>query len=154
MLAELGPGRGTLMADMLRAALIKPDFLRAADIHLVEISPRLREVQRATLGKTGLRAPLAHAPRRRARRAPAIFIANEFFDALPVRQFQWRDGSWSERMVGLTDDGALGFGLRPVDQRAAGVPLPEGAVVEASPAGKAAVAVDRRAAEAPTAARR
>jgi NADH dehydrogenase [ubiquinone] 1 alpha subcomplex assembly factor 7 len=136
--AELGPGRGTLMADMLRTARIKPDFLRAADIHLVEISPRLREIQKATLASAATSIhwhnAIADIPA-----APAIVVANEFFDVLPIRQFQWTDKRWSERMVGLADDGRLTFGLAPVEQRAPGVPLPDGAIVEASPAGKAAM---------------
>ncbi|HVY21565.1 MAG TPA: class I SAM-dependent methyltransferase [Bauldia sp.] len=136
VLAELGPGRGTLMADMLRTAKIKPDFLRAADIHLVEMSPRLRDVQREKLSASGL--PLHwHGNVADLPPGPAIVIANEFFDALPVRQFQWIDKRWNERVVGLSDAGALTFGLMPVDQRPAGVPLPDGAIIEASPAGKA-----------------
>ena len=138
VLAELGPGRGTLMADMLRTARIKPDFLRAADVHLVEISPRLREIQKATLGSAATSVhwhnTVADIPE-----GPAIVIANEFFDALPIRQFQWTDKRWTERMVGLGADGRLTFGLAPVEQRAAGVPLPDGTIVEASPAGKAAM---------------
>ena len=139
VLAELGPGRGTMMADILRTAKIKPAFLKAADIHLLEISPRLREVQRATLGATGM-AIHWHTRLDDLPRAPAIIIANEFFDALPVRQFQWSDKQWSERMVGLNADGVLAYGLEPVEQRALSVTLPEGAVIEASPAGKAAMA--------------
>ncbi len=138
VLAELGPGRGTLMADIVRTAVIKPAFLRAADIHLVEISPRLREVQQATLAATGL-AFHWHTRLDNLPRAPAIIIANEFFDALPVRQFQWRDSRWSERVVGLTAAGDLGFGLAPVEQRPLAMPLPENAVIESSPAGKAAI---------------
>jgi NADH dehydrogenase [ubiquinone] 1 alpha subcomplex assembly factor 7 len=130
MLTELGPGRGTLMADMLRAAAVKPAFLSAADIHLVEIGPRLKEVQRATLAPTRVavhwHARLADVPD-----GPTILIANEFFDALPIRQFQWSDGRWSERMIGLADNGALTVGLRPIDQREADVSLPDGAVLEA-----------------------
>jgi NADH dehydrogenase [ubiquinone] 1 alpha subcomplex assembly factor 7 len=136
VLAELGPGRGTLMADMLRTAKIKPDFLRAADVHLVETSPRLRELQRDRLSDSGLpvhwHGSVADLPP-----GPAIVIANEFFDALPVRQFQWAGKRWNERMVGLSESGALTIGLMPVDQRPAGVPLPDGAIIEASPAGKA-----------------
>jgi NADH dehydrogenase [ubiquinone] 1 alpha subcomplex assembly factor 7 len=136
VLAELGPGRGTLMADMLRTAKIKPDFLRAADIHLVEMSPRLREIQKGTLAASGFpihwHGSVADLPP-----GPAIVIANEFFDALPIRQFQWTDKHWTERVVGLSDAGALTIGLMPVDQRPAGVPLPDGAIIEASPAGKA-----------------
>jgi NADH dehydrogenase [ubiquinone] 1 alpha subcomplex assembly factor 7 len=130
VLVELGPGRGTLMADMLRAAAVKPAFLAAADVHLVEISPRLKEIQRATLAATAAavhwHARLADVPD-----GPTVLVANEFFDALPIRQFQWRDGHWAERMIGLADDGTLTLGLRPVEQRPAGVPLPDGAVVEA-----------------------
>ena len=139
VLAELGPGRGTLMADMLRTAAVKPSFLRAASVHLVEMSPRLKEVQQKVL------APSAHAVHWHGRlddipRGPTIFIANEFFDAMPVRQFQWQDGTWSERVVGLNEAEQLAFGLVPVEQRPAGVELPDGAVVEASPTGKAVMA--------------
>ncbi|MEJ0013549.1 MAG: class I SAM-dependent methyltransferase [Bauldia sp.] len=136
VLAELGPGRGTLMADMLRTAKIKPDFLRAADVHLVEMSPRLREIQKQTLSAAGLgvhwHGSVADLPP-----GPAIVVANEFFDALPIRQFQWIEKRWTERMVGLSDTGDLAFGLVPVEQRPAGVALPDGAIIEASPAGKA-----------------
>ena len=136
VLAELGPGRGTLMADVLRTGHVKPAFLHAASVHLVEMSPRLKEVQQATL------APSAQAVHWHARiddipLAPIIFIANEFFDAMPVRQFQWQDGSWAERVVGLGENDELAIGLSPVGQRPAGIALPDGAVVEASPTGKA-----------------
>jgi NADH dehydrogenase [ubiquinone] 1 alpha subcomplex assembly factor 7 len=135
-LVELGPGRGTLMADMLRTAKIKPAFLAAADVRLVEMSPRLRELQRATLEKGGATAHW-HDRIEDIPRGPAIVIANEFFDALPVHQFEWADGRWSERVIGLTADGALGFGLRPVEQRAMTIALPDRAVVETSPAARA-----------------
>ena len=138
VLAELGPGRGTLMADLLRTSRIKPAFLKAADIHLVEISPRLREIQKETLLPAGL-AVHWHGRLDDVPPGPAIFLANEFFDALPIHQFQWAGGAWAERMVGLADDGALAFGLRPVDQSPPGVPLPDGTIIEASPAGKAAM---------------
>ena len=128
--AELGPGRGTLMADMLRAAKVKAAFLAAADIHLVEIGPRLQEIQRTTLARTGVAAQW-HARLADVADGPIVLIANEFFDALPIRQFQWHGGAWSERMIGLADDGSLALGLRPVEQRRPGVPLPDGAVVEA-----------------------
>ncbi len=140
VLAELGPGRGTLMADVLRTGRVKQSFLDAASVHLVEMSPRLREVQQQVLAPTG------HAIQWHARiddipRAPTIFVANEFFDAMPVRQFQWQDGAWAERVIGLGEDGGLAFGLSPVGQRPAGVTLPEGAIVEASPTGKAVMAM-------------
>ena len=136
--AELGPGRGTLMADMLRTAKIKPAFLAAAEVHLVEISPRLRELQKERLSPSGFAVhwhnAIADIPA-----GPAIIVANEFFDALPVRQFQWQGSGWSERVVGLSAAGNLAFGLQPVDQRPAGVPLPDGAIIEASPASRAAI---------------
>ena len=137
-LAELGPGRGTLMADVLRTARIKPTFLRAASVHLVEMSPRLIEVQRATLAASG--QPVHwHIRLDDIPAGPAIFLANEFFDAMPVRQFQWRHGAWAERVIGVGEDEQLAFGLRPVDQRAMGVALPDGAIVEASPTGNAVI---------------
>ena len=136
--AELGPGRGTLMADMLRTALVKPDFLKAADVHLVELSPRLTEIQQATLAKSGIavhwHTALADLPL-----GPAIIIANEFFDALPIRQFHWNGDGWIERVVGLNEQGKLAFGLIPVEQRAPAVPLPAGSIIESSPAGKASM---------------
>jgi SAM-dependent MidA family methyltransferase len=124
-----------MMADMLRTARIKPEFLAAAEVHLVEMSPELRTVQQATLAPTG-EAVHWHLRLDDLPPGPAIFIANEFFDAMPVRQFQWQGDAWAERMVGLNDAGELVIGLAPVDQRAPTVPLPAGAIVEASPTGK------------------
>jgi SAM-dependent MidA family methyltransferase len=109
-LAELGPGRGTLMADALRAAGSVPGFREAARIVLVEASPVLRARQAQALA--------GHDPQwidsaAALPRQPLWLIANEFFDALPVRQFL-RDGpGWRERLVGLRD-GALAFGLGQV----------------------------------------
>jgi NADH dehydrogenase [ubiquinone] 1 alpha subcomplex assembly factor 7 len=140
VLAELGPGRGTLMADMLRTGRVKASFLHAASIHLVEMSPRLRQVQQATLAPSGL-AVHWHARIDDIPRAPTIFVANEFFDAMPVRQFQWNDGNWAERVIGLDDKDEFVFGLSPVTQHPADVTLPEGAIVEASPTAKAVMAM-------------
>ena len=101
-LAELGPGRGTLMADMLRAARIRPQFLDAASIDLVEVSPLLAEHQRRALASwpVAWHRDLRDVPAD----APAFIIANEFFDALPVRQFVSRGGRWCERKVALDQD--------------------------------------------------
>lgn len=107
-LAELGPGRGTLMADLLRAARAVPGFLDASEVCLVEASPTLRAVQAETLKD--------HAPRWLDRAEdlpegqPLFAVANEFFDALPVRQFLRQADGWCERLVGLRD-GTLAFGL-------------------------------------------
>ncbi|WP_371224644.1 class I SAM-dependent methyltransferase [Roseovarius sp. 2305UL8-3] len=106
-LAELGPGRGTLMADMLRATKTVPEFHAAAQVHLVEVSPHLRDVQEATLRGTEV---AWHDTVESLPDLPLFLVANEFFDALPIRQVV-RDGpKWRERLIGVKDD-TLSFGL-------------------------------------------
>jgi len=104
-LAELGPGRGTLMADILRVTARVPGFHAAAHVHLVEASPRLRAAQASTL------SPLWPADRvtwhDRADdlpQQPLYLVANEFFDALPIRQFQRGDDGFSEIVIGSKGD--------------------------------------------------
>ncbi len=105
VLAELGPGHGTSMADALRAAAGVPGFLAAAEVHFVEASPALRAVQKVRHPGAIWHDTVATLPD-----APLYLVANEFFDALPVRQFV-RDGAgWRERVVGLSG-GALSWGL-------------------------------------------
>jgi NADH dehydrogenase [ubiquinone] 1 alpha subcomplex assembly factor 7 len=141
VLAELGPGRGTLLRDALRAAVGMPGFVAAARIALVETSPVLRARQAETLAA---HAPLWVDSAAALPDGPAIVIANEFFDALPIRQFQRLDALWRERLVGL--DGArlaMEWGApcpdAALDRR---FPLvPDGAVVEVSPAGEAVAAM-------------
>jgi len=99
-LVELGPGRGSLMADLWRAAKIRPRFVAALSIHLVETSPALRRRQGEAL--PGL--PVAwHESFAEAAAAepgpPLIALANEFFDALPVHQLVRTDAGWRERTV-------------------------------------------------------
>lgn len=106
-LAELGPGRGTLMADVLRATKGVPGFHAAAQVVLVEASPVLRKIQAATLAEY---APTWVGRVEDLPQAPLFLIANEFLDALPIRQFQHGPQGWQERLVGLRDD-ALTFGL-------------------------------------------
>ena len=102
-LVELGPGRGTLMADLLRAARIRPQFVDAASIHLVEISPRLRAIQQRALAAAN---PVWHTELSEITPdAPVFVVANEFFDALPVRQFIHSGGAWHERKIGLDGNG-------------------------------------------------
>jgi NADH dehydrogenase [ubiquinone] 1 alpha subcomplex assembly factor 7 len=106
-LVELGPGRGTLMADALRAARQVPAFAHALRVHLVEVSPSLRARQEETLAdvKPSWHESLAGVPD-----LPVLLIANEFFDALPVRQLVKQAGGWGERLVGPdTDREALAF---------------------------------------------
>lgn len=97
-LAELGPGRGTLMADALRATRSIPGFHAALSIHLVETSPALRARQKATLSGWAVHwhDGIVTLPDQ-----PLFLIANEFFDALPIRQFQRAPQGWRERVVGL-----------------------------------------------------
>jgi SAM-dependent MidA family methyltransferase len=108
-LMELGPGRGTLMADALRALRILPECRDALSVHLVETSPVLRDAQRATLAASGA-APTWHDTIEDVPPGPAIILANEFLDALPVRQFVRTETGWHERMVGLAEN-RLAFGL-------------------------------------------
>ncbi len=101
-LAEIGPGRGTLMADILRVANVVPGFAEAAQVHLVEASPTLHEVQRKTLGSREV--TWCDTADDLPQFQPLLLVANEFFDALPIRQFQRDSNGWRERMVGLTGD--------------------------------------------------
>jgi SAM-dependent MidA family methyltransferase len=137
-LVELGPGRGTLMADALRALKVLPAFLEACSVHLVETSPALRERQRAALEGAGV--PLHwHERVDEVPDGPVIAVANEFFDALPIRQYVGTARGWCERRVGLVED-RLAFGLSAEPEPAIRAPVREGAVLEVSPA---AVAVAR-----------
>lgn len=111
-LVELGPGRGTLMADALRATRVVPGFLEAVWVELVETSPRLEAAQREKLAQA---AP--HVAWHRSiddlPEGPAIMLANEFFDALPVRHFVRGADGWHERLVGLDAEDQLCFGAAP-----------------------------------------
>lgn len=141
-LVELGPGRGTLMADLLRAtSKVAPAFLAAAHVHLVETSPTLREAQRSALSARGA-APIWHDDvSSLPEDVPLLFIANEFFDALPIRQLQKTDAGWRERLVVVDPQSdALAFALAPgAGPIAALVPDPlkkraaAGRIVELSP---------------------
>ena len=95
VLAEAGPGRGTLMADALRAIRgVAPDFAAALRVHLIETSPRLRSVQAARIPGATWHDDLGTVPDE-----PLILLANEFLDALPIRQFVRRGDGWTERFV-------------------------------------------------------
>ena len=96
LLVEAGPGRGTLMADALRAVgQVAPDFRAALSLHLIETSPRLRALQAARLPEATWHEHLDTVPH-----APLLLLANEFLDALPIRQFVRRGNAWTERYVG------------------------------------------------------
>ena len=127
VLVEMGPGDGTLMGDVLRAARLAPGFLEAADVWLVETSEPLAALQRERLGEALHWArSLDEVPVG----DPILLIANELLDCLPARQFVRTATGWAEQVIGVDKDGALGFGLVPT-----GLPLPdarEGAVYELS----------------------
>jgi NADH dehydrogenase [ubiquinone] 1 alpha subcomplex assembly factor 7 len=137
-LVELGPGRGTLMADLIRAARLVPGFLAAAQVHLVETSPVLRERQRSTLGRASP-APVWHQSIDTLPDRPLIIIANEFFDALPVAQYVATERGWCERMVG-SDGKRLVFGLRTASTAQPPAPR-EGEILE-EPCISAAITAD------------
>ncbi|MBF9059947.1 class I SAM-dependent methyltransferase [Rhodobacterales bacterium HKCCSP123] len=144
LLAELGPGRGTLMADALRATRAVPGFHDALELHLVEASPVLRAAQAAALAD---HAPAFHDSVADLPEGPVLLIANEFFDALPIRQFQRQDQGWSERMIGAEGDRLI-WGLSPPAPVAALADRPEvteGQIVETcAPAEAIAGEIGRR----------
>ena len=133
ILLECGPGRGTLMADALRATKNVAGFHDALAVHLLETSPILRDRQAEALNGYAVEwhESLEGVPED----YPIIVIANEFFDALPLRQLFYQNGAWHERVIGIEND-ALVFGLRAVPQTlwpSFGAPK-EGDIYEFSPA--------------------
>ncbi|MBV9552415.1 MAG: SAM-dependent methyltransferase [Alphaproteobacteria bacterium] len=137
IVAELGPGCGTLMADFLRAAAAVPGFRDAIRLHLVEASPVLRaEQQRRLAAAAPLWAPLWADRADELPDGPLLLVANEFLDALPIRQLVRGRSEWAERTVGIDVAERLAFvagpespvlsGLVPPARRNA----PPGTVVE------------------------
>jgi NADH dehydrogenase [ubiquinone] 1 alpha subcomplex assembly factor 7 len=110
-LVELGPGRGTLMSDILRVLQKRPACAKAAAVQFVETSPTLRAAQQVRVPDATWHDTIASLPG-----LPTIIVANEFFDALPIRQFEWRGGQVLERVIGLEGD-ALTIGLVPTAYR-------------------------------------
>jgi SAM-dependent MidA family methyltransferase len=109
---EIGPGRGTMMKDALRAAKVMPAFRDAVVIHLVEISPALVAYQQRTLEPLSMpiywHPALADVPA-----GPAIILANEFFDALPINQAVKSERGWHERLIEIDSAGYLAFTIAP-----------------------------------------
>lgn len=125
-LIELGPGRGVLMADILRAARLRPEFTQSAQVWLLEQSGRLRHEQQKRLRASEIKPlwadSLADIPA-----APSLIVANEFFDCLPIRQFKRTADGWREVLVGLNPheeklDFVLGRTPPPAEY---GLPNPE-----------------------------
>ena len=134
-LVELGPGRGTLMSDALRACRVAPDFLaNIVEICLVETSPILREKQDEKLRGRGVPVrwldSFAEIPD-----GPAFIIANEFFDALPVRHFIRVEEGWCEKLVGVGEDGAFFAGLASDPEPLIRAEAPVGSILEIGAAG-------------------
>jgi NADH dehydrogenase [ubiquinone] 1 alpha subcomplex assembly factor 7 len=126
-LVELGPGRGTLMADLLRATRRIPGFHEALALHLVETSPPLRH-QQAHLPATW------HDRFEEVPDGPLLLVANEFLDALPVHQLVCRADGWHERVIALGAAGALAFEETPAPSPLAAPDGTPGQIAELSPA--------------------
>lgn len=145
-LVELGPGRGTLMSDMLRVAhRAAPEFAAVASVCMVETSPVLRERQSEVLAcQASWYDRFEDVPD-----GPMILVANEFFDAIPIRQFEKQNGRWHERVV-RNDDTGLKLGLVEAELGPLGV---DGNVIESAPARSAiATSIGQRLARHPGAA--
>lgn len=106
-LIELGPGRGTMMADALRALRVLPPLYQSLSIHLVEINPVLRDKQKSTL--SGARNIAWHDSIDDIPDGPTIILANEYFDVLPIHQMVKRETGWHERTVDIDASGKLVF---------------------------------------------
>ena len=130
-LIELGPGRGTMMADALRALRVLPPLFQALHIHMVEINPLLRAKQREML--QGVRHAEWHDSIDEVPEGPSVIFANEYFDALPIHQMVRRETGWHERVVDLDKNDKLVFGAAEEPMPRFEVLLPT--LVRAAPVG-------------------
>jgi len=110
---ELGPGRGTMMLDALRASQVIPGFRSAAVVHFVEISPALRERQQQAFAGAGVPVSWHETLDEVPREGPALILANEFFDALPIHQAVRKEHGWHERRIGIDAEGKFAFTIAP-----------------------------------------
>lgn len=134
-LIELGPGKGTLMADMQRTlAKAAPRLHAATQVHFVETSTPMREAQASAVAQLSAFPPVWHAALAEVDDGPSFVIANEFIDALPIRQFVFDGQAWRERLVGCTGAGELAFTLGPVRTDFQIGPARAGDVLELRPA--------------------
>jgi len=144
-IAEIGPGRGTLMKDVTRTLRrLAPDLASGADFALVEASPRLAAVQGDTLRGTGP-AYAWHATVDTLPGQPLFIAGNEIFDALPFRQFVRTGDRWIERAVGIDEDGNLRFAGGTATLPRSALPpevrdAAEGSIFEIAPAREALMA--------------
>jgi len=141
-LVEVGPGRGTLMSDLLRAAKSLPKFYNAAHVQLVEISPTLRKRQKQALENCGKQISWL-TEFNDSSNLPTIVIGNELLDTLPFRQWVKTENDWQERCIGLIEDklafvphpAKLDLKILPPDHEQQAI----GTVLEVSPAREALV---------------
>ncbi|WP_431319937.1 class I SAM-dependent methyltransferase [Rhizobium sp. YTU87027] len=138
-LVEIGPGRGTMMSDMLRViARIAPPLFEDMTVHLVETSGRLRDIQQETLASHGHKVSW-HQGFDEIPPGFSLVAANELFDAIPIRQFVRTPAGFRERMVGIDAAGELTFGVGVAGIDSGLLPWPEadvlpGTIFEVSPA--------------------
>jgi NADH dehydrogenase [ubiquinone] 1 alpha subcomplex assembly factor 7 len=125
LLIELGPGRGTMMVDVLRAARTAPEFRKAVRVHFIEKSPDLQMRQRQTLSGVDDMTLRWHATIDEAPAGPSIILANEFFDALPIHQAERYVTGWHERAVAINAGGELALTFMPYPL--SDIPLPPAA---------------------------
>jgi NADH dehydrogenase [ubiquinone] 1 alpha subcomplex assembly factor 7 len=142
-LVELGPGRGTLMADALRAARLDTEFLKSIEVVLIETSGTLREAQAEKLNGAPVGVRWLDRFDNSLADQPLFLLANEFFDALPIRQFVFTGRGWCERMVGVQENGGFQYVLSPMPL---GLDVPSerglpriGDIYEVCPSGEAIV---------------
>lgn len=139
VLCEIGPGRGTLMSDMLRTiGRLAPPLLAKARVAMVETSPRLAAMQQEKLKPLCERIEW-HENFAAIPQGPLILVSNELFDAIPLRQYVKADGRFVERMVSLDEEGEFRFvsgagGINPALLPAGHAQAPDGAIFEAAPA--------------------
>lgn len=124
-IVELGPGRGTMLNDAMRAAKVLPEFGKAAVLHLVEISPPLRAMQEKTLAGLGVPA-FWHNTLPDVPTGAAIIVANEFFDALSINQAVKMGGGWHRRTVAIAPDGSFTYEAEATPLTHFGSTLPAG----------------------------
>ena len=130
-LIELGPGRGTMMADALRALRVLPPLYQSLNVHLVEINPVLRDKQKSML--SGVRNIAWHDSIDDVPDGPAVILANEYFDVLPIHQMVRRETGWHERTVEVDPEGRLVFGSAAEPTQRFEVLLPP--LIRAAPVG-------------------
>jgi NADH dehydrogenase [ubiquinone] 1 alpha subcomplex assembly factor 7 len=131
-LVEFGPGRGTMMADALRAMRVAPVLHQSVQVHFIEINPALRAIQQETIGDANI--PVSwHNTLDDVPKGPVIILANEYFDALPIRQAVKQTTGWHERTIEVAGDGSFIYGVTPEPLPCFEALLPP--VVRAAPVG-------------------